>query len=85
MSEKTRTERRNNMAKIVEQELRDKGYSQIMPSRAGYGKQLDRIERMLKWVVIDSMIVDEERMALTDKGLGLKKKLPDISDIIKGK
>ena len=48
-------------------------------------RQLGRIERMLKWLVIDSIIVDEERLAHTDKGLELKKQLPDISDIIEGK
>ena len=48
-------------------------------------RELRDIKKMLKWVVIDSMLVDEERMALTNKGLGLKKELPDISDIIKKK
>ena len=69
----------------IEKELREKGYSQIMPSRTGYGKQLNRIERMLKWLVIDSMIVDEECLSHTNKGNELKDQLPDVSDIIEGK
>lgn len=57
--DKTRTERRNNIAKIVEKELRDKGYSQLMPSKAGYKNELDRIERKLdgmSWVLVERMI-----------------------------
>ena len=45
--------------------------------------QFDRLERMLKWLIIDSMTVDEERSTLTDKGLELKGQLPDIDDILK--
>ena len=45
--------------------------------------QFDRLERMLKWLIIDSMIVDEERSTLTDKGLELKGQIPDIDDILK--
>lgn len=50
-----------------------------------YWGQLDRIERMLKWVIIDSMMVDEESLILSDKGHKLKKQLPDISDILEEK
>lgn len=44
--------------------------------------QFDRLERMLKWLILDSMTVDEERSTLTDKGLELKGQLPDISDVL---
>jgi len=93
MSE-ARTKRRFNIAKIVEQELRDKGYSQPMPSRQGYGKQLDRIERMLKWLIVrkklDYLSHDLEhneykkefRKPILDDMFKLGEQLPDISDII---
>ena len=44
--------------------------------------QFDRLERMLKWLILDSMTVDEERSTLTDKGLELSGQRPDISDIL---
>lgn len=86
---------KKEIEKAVEQELRDKGYSQIMPSRAGHGKQLDRIERMLKWLIVRKKLdylshdlehneyKEEFRKPILDDMFKLGKQLPDISDIIK--
>ena len=47
--------------------------------------QLDRIERMLKWLIIDSKITDEENWVWVrnERGEKIAGTLPDISDIIK--
>lgn len=44
--------------------------------------QFDRLERMLKWLIIDSMTVDEKRSYLIERGQGLKDQLPDIGDAL---
>ena len=70
---------------------------QIQDELERYWGQLDRIERMLKWLVVrrelDYLSHDlehneyreEYRKPILDDMFRLGKKLPDISDILEGK
>ena len=51
--------------------------------------QQDRIERMLKWLIFDSKLCDEEdwvvRLERSGKYYRIHEQLPDISDILEEK
>ena len=81
--------------RMLERELEEKGYAPGAYSRIGYKSQLDRIERMLKFLCIRERIKDFKEiddasaMPLHGKALERLKRLieksPDISDIIEAK